>query len=270
VNCWKSGVSTWVGLRERVAGLDTVLGQCKLCGNHSELQESHVWPKFAYKRYAADQSKGGSFVDLGKGRVTNKQYKFYWLCRYCEGVLSKLEDYAADFCARLEWKKAEPHAYDSRLLRFLTSINWRTGLAMMEWAPDQESVELTSACVSWRAFLKGKRPNVRPYSQHLFVFFSPGEIKWHEGIGGAFFSDDHVVVSQVGPLRTAGLTERKHLSAIDRKAWDTSEIKPEGGEVTPIEVWIGNKNITVDFAKLLKFMERDSLARVRKLDIDVD
>jgi hypothetical protein len=39
-------------------------GFCRLCGNEAVLVDGHIWPKFAYKRYISDLTKGGSFIAL--------------------------------------------------------------------------------------------------------------------------------------------------------------------------------------------------------------
>ncbi len=39
-------------------------GLYQLCGELRPLEDSHVWPKFAYKRNATDPGGGGRFVDF--------------------------------------------------------------------------------------------------------------------------------------------------------------------------------------------------------------
>src|SRR5262249_47177199 len=109
------------------------IGNCHLCGQRRELIDSHVWPKFAYKRYAADQSAGGSFVDLGKMRIHNLHEKRPWFCQDCDGVtLSQFEDYAAQFCRAIEARPTDPRPYNDRLLKFAVSISWRTSKLFLE------------------------------------------------------------------------------------------------------------------------------------------
>jgi len=36
---------------------------CKLCNRNPPIENSHVLPKSAYKRFVADVDRGGSFMD---------------------------------------------------------------------------------------------------------------------------------------------------------------------------------------------------------------
>src|SRR5271157_4604908 len=107
-------------------GGDTLeIGKCHLCGNVDQLEDSHIWPSFAYKRFAANQAKGGQFIDLQKMTLSNKQYKRFWFCGACEDRLGKSEDWAARLCTRIANDPKAPQSYDVRLLDFAVSISWR-------------------------------------------------------------------------------------------------------------------------------------------------
>jgi hypothetical protein len=112
------------------------VGQCKLCGKQAELVRSHIWSRFGYKRYASDSSKGGQFVDLGKRKTHNKQYTKEWICTACEARLGEAEDYTARLLTRLEAQRDAPQEYDDRLLKFVTSMSWRTALYDLDRHPD--------------------------------------------------------------------------------------------------------------------------------------
>ncbi len=73
---------------------------CHLCRNMSELQNSHIWSKFGYKRYVSNQEKGGSFVDLMESRKHNKQKTDKWFCKECEQQFE--EGYAANVLRQIE------------------------------------------------------------------------------------------------------------------------------------------------------------------------
>ena len=100
------------------------LGKCHLCGEEKDLQGSHVWPKFACKRFVANLAKGGQFADLHKQELTNEQYTRYWFCHDCEEILSKTENFAAQLLSKIERDPKKEHPYDERLLPFITSIYW--------------------------------------------------------------------------------------------------------------------------------------------------
>src|SRR5262245_56817273 len=100
-----------------------VKGQCHLCNELGELEESHVWRKFAYKDYAADLSKGGQFLELGQGKLDNHQFTYHWFCRSCEERLGRAEAFAAQLLRRFCQKPDSPVEYDERLLYFAVSIS---------------------------------------------------------------------------------------------------------------------------------------------------
>ena len=78
--------------------------ECHLCGEPHELRQSHIWSQFAYKRYAADQGKGGRFADLFKSRLSNVQYTESWFCDQCEQRFG--EAAAGSLCARIDKAQA--------------------------------------------------------------------------------------------------------------------------------------------------------------------
>ena len=102
------------------------IGKCHLCGKTRVLRASHIWPQFAYKRYVADPSKGGRFVDLFTMTMHNRQYKRPWLCDECEQRFSKSETPTASLYDRLEASPDAKQPYGEYLLPFATSVSWRT------------------------------------------------------------------------------------------------------------------------------------------------
>jgi hypothetical protein len=73
------------------------------------LEDSHVWSKFAYKRFVANPHKGGQFADLHEQRLTNKQYTRYWFCRACEERLGASESYASQLLTRIDQAPKQDH-----------------------------------------------------------------------------------------------------------------------------------------------------------------
>jgi hypothetical protein len=241
------------------------LANCHLCGQPAELVESHVWPKFAYKRYVSDLSKGGSFLDLRKGAISNAQYKRAWFCPTCDNErLGSVENSAAGFCRTLEAGQSAPVRYDDRFLRFATSVSWRTLKLWMEEQPTRPTESLKRVLRQWKDFLNEKKNDVGPFTQHLFVVFG-ALVDWHKALGGTVFSREQVVLSQVGPLFIAGLLERNHLNASERRSWDHSKIARSGGQFTPVKAWRVPTELTRDFARLLKRHEVTTAQRIINL-----
>lgn len=107
----------------------TTIGNCQLCGIKSELQDSHIWPRFIYKATIADQTKGGAFVDIAKGDRSNRQYTLPLFCRACEtGRTGPADSEAARIIKLFLERKCEKVTYTVEFLRFAVSISLRTVL----------------------------------------------------------------------------------------------------------------------------------------------
>jgi hypothetical protein len=226
-------------------------GVCRLCGKLADLVESHIWSSFGYRRYVADQSKGGSFLDLAKLDVSNHQYWQYWFCEPCDTErLSSTESYAGRFCSALDRDRTGPRAYDGKLLHFLTGISFRTALFDIERGRVKPGGKLGAALRHWKQFLLGKRTRSQPYSQHLFVVFGQ-DVDWHKMMGGEVIGDAGLVLSQFGPLLVVGLLDRRSCSLADLRVWDESEVQAEGGVVHPVTGWEVGKTISLPLARVL-------------------
>jgi hypothetical protein len=231
------------------------VGQCKLCYKQRELVESHVWSRFGYKKYASDLSKGGRFVDLSKRETHNRQYTEVWMCKECEARLGKAEDYTAQLLTNLEKQPDKPFEYDELLLRFVTSMSWRTALYHLDGHPGLADEQVKGALKRWRDYLLDKKRDVRPYSQHLFVVFDK-EVGLHKGLGGEPHREDGFVLSHIGPLFMVGLLGRRDLSSSDRKVWEASELRPEGGTIVPISEWHVGKGGNVTMVLVRRLVKR--------------
>jgi hypothetical protein len=228
-------------------------GECHLCGQYAELVDSHILPKFAYNRYVADHSAGGSFLDLEKLTVNNKQLTRYWFCQKCDNeVLGKYEKYAAQLCARIEKEPECDHEYDHRLLRFTISVSWKMAKLYME-RPKTRSVNqiLRKPCKRWKDQLLAENIDVKPYSQHLYVIYNR-KAGFHQMLGGEPSLDEQIILSQVGPLIIIGLLNRAHLSLSDLEIWSKNEISPNGGIIRPIVGWHVGDNITQSLTRHLQ------------------
>ncbi len=182
-------------------------GICALCKAYRELQLSHIWSSFGYKRYVANQKRGGAFLDLPKQKSHNKQVKDYLLCAECEQRLSRNETGAAGFLDQVAKSPASAHNYDLSLHDFAVSISWRAALYL--------GADMELACDQWRRYLLGKRGDVGAFTQHAFIAFGqdiPGrDVEWHKSLGGQVFVKERFVLSRMGPLLIVGHFEKTHL-----------------------------------------------------------
>ena len=241
-------------------------GNCHFCGKPRELIDSHVWPKFAYKRFVANQDKGGQFADLSTLTLTNRQYTRYWFCRSCEDVLGQTETYVAQLCDRMEKAPRAIHAYDERLLRFVVSISWRS-LKLHHENMKNSVLEMKWPGVRlWRQYLLGEVARIEPYNQHVFNIIG-APIGLDKALGGQPDSDHTPVISQIGPLLMVGHLKPQGLTAKEKLTWNNTKVG-RSGSIIQLRRWdvsfdfAEHDNITMRFAHKLAALEQ--LIRYRK------
>jgi hypothetical protein len=240
----------------------TVVGNCGLCGQKKRLVDSHIWSKFGYKDFVADQSKGGQFVDLSNARMgpSNKQITKYCFCEDCEKRFE--ESYAKKLCRSILANGISVVCdYDYRLLRFLTSISLRGVCYHFECKSIDKT--LSAAVRVWKEFLLDKRRDIGQYSQHAFIHLGTTHPKI---MGGNLVIEEGFIVSHFGPFIIAGRTAtRRNLPLKEIRIWDKSKVHQNGGTLTPITTYYaGNtlpvNNIPLSVAKYL-LDEQKELAR---------
>ena len=242
-----------------------VVGVCHLCGETRELRDSHIWSKFAYKRYAADQNNGGRFADLFKLRLSNAQYTESWFCDECEQQFG--EAAAGRLCANIEKNPNAIQRYDEDLLRFVTSISWRT-LKFQYKDRINKSIEgQWSAAKQWRRYLHGDAVGVKSYTQHVWLI-SNNPHGFDKMLGGIVIEQEGIVLSQIGPLLIAGQLTPERLTERDAIIWRQSQVVRTGGTLVPLRKWqTGNgdpekQNITLRFAVLLGLHQEHVIRKV--------
>jgi hypothetical protein len=245
-------------------------GLCHLCGEEKDLKESHVWSKFAYKKFVANQKKGGQFADLHEQALTNKQYTRYWFCGVCEDILGKTETYTSQLLTRMQRNPKDEHPYDERLLRFVTSISWRS-LKFHVPGDHPRAVEgQWEAARIWRRYLLGKPEGIKSYTQHVFnIIDNPFGLD--KMLGGALPDRSGLVLSQIGPLIIVGHLRPESLTLDERAVWDNSRVSSVGGVIKPLMDWrtwrtgkgqSHKHTITRRFTLLLKSFEMGIIERV--------
>lgn len=250
--------------REMRRQVSTPIGICQLCMNKGTLCDSHVWPKFAYKRYVSDVKRGGSFTDLYKQKHHNKQVTDYLFCTGCEQRLSLSEKNARQFLERVERNPTCSHDYEALLHYFAVSISWRTALYNLRSGPEKNTpAMLKKPRRYWREFLVGKRAAVRPYSQHGFIAFGQTiegkDAEWHKSLGGQVFLKERLVLSRIGPLLLVGILDRGHLSMKEIRTWELSRLRRNGGVIGPIAKNCPEEALTSKFARLLNTVEKEGV-----------
>jgi hypothetical protein len=248
-----------------------IAGKCHLCDQIRDLRDSHVWPKFAYKRFAADQSKGGRCADLSKQRLSNEQYTRDWFCGECEQSMAVNEKYAAEFCSRIESDRTSDQSYDGRLLRFATSISWRTLKYHTEEVHRGAIRSRWIAYDYWKRYLRGTRSGINPCTQHVYVMTdnnSGGEL----AVGGTIYAHQSLILSQIGPLLIVGKLGQQSLSASEERIWQMSKLRGTGGALKVVDLsrteGIANKHeVTREFARIIGGFDAEKRRRIATMNL---
>ena len=151
-------------------------GKCALCGAGTELQLSHIIPKFV-GRYLKETSIGNIRNHALSERVVQDIEKHYLLCHECEELFSASERYFANtlFYPYIRDKK-DTFAYDERLFYFLTSLSWRSlYLDIVNFVREGTlKLDVLNCMIDadkiMREFLLRRRTDLAEIEHHIFFF----------------------------------------------------------------------------------------------------
>ena len=149
-------------------------GFCKLCNNHSRLEESHFIPRFIVKwlKKTSVTSFLRNLDDMDK-RVQDTA-KEYWLCGDCEDLFSGWE---TKFANRIFFPFVDGGElvanYGEWMSKFCASISWRTltytkSQKLNEGKSKEYYEALDSAEKHLAKYVLGKIDNLNQYEQHVF------------------------------------------------------------------------------------------------------
>jgi len=153
------------------------MGECRLCGETRELQNSHIIPRFVIRW----MKKTGATPFLRKAvdpdtRIQDHHEKL--LCEDCEQIFS---DWEGKFAARVFYpyvrSQKDEFEYDEWLYKFALSVSWR--LLVSELAVWHENEHFKNEVVeerleTWEEILLGEKSVSEDPSQH-HIFFA-GEL----------------------------------------------------------------------------------------------
>jgi hypothetical protein len=152
-------------------------GSCKLCGKPSELQNSHVIPRFVTKKV----KKGGRLGVVNSNQILQDSFKDHLLCRSCEQLFGSWESWFAEtiFHPIQNGSVAgKSISYDHRAMKFAVSVSWRTlvyktrsGVESLYDGklPEDLRQQIRSAEDTWRNYLLGNRKEIGSYSQYIYL-----------------------------------------------------------------------------------------------------
>ena len=150
-----------------------MIGICKLCGSESELQLSHIVPKFVFswlKETAASPLRHSQQPNV---RIQDGK-KLYFLCTGCENLFSKWENlFSQNIFRPLQNEQLEKRHFQYRdwCLKFAISVSWRALAYAKENGIDQiseeQSIKIDEALRTWKEFLFSERKSPAPFDQQL-------------------------------------------------------------------------------------------------------
>ena len=149
------------------------LGECKLCLELRQLEESHIVSGFVYRWMK--ETSGTGFLRFGNNMNLRSQdgLKEYWLCSECEDLFNVGEtEFARNVFYPLTSGKTSQFEYQEWLLKFAVSLSWRALLYFREIGelkhfPETLQQEANLALYTWSEFLLNRQPHPGKYEQHL-------------------------------------------------------------------------------------------------------
>lgn len=147
---------------------------CALCREKRVLTMSHIIPSFVGKWLKTTSGTGFLIGAVESDKRIQDLRRMLLLCKDCEERLSALETYfAGEFFYPFFENNNRVFKYDSRLKRFIVSLNWRSLLISYDecnkFAPNLTTY-LDKAEEAWRKYLLGTSNNLEGYEYHLFFF----------------------------------------------------------------------------------------------------
>lgn len=245
-------------VREESIALD----ECALCRQKKELRVSHIIPRFAGKWLKGTSATGLLRGVVDPGKRLQDIGKTPLLCKDCEERLSRLETYFANefFYPFLESEK-KSFKYDSRLMRFIISLNWRTLLVSYnDFTQDIPtlSAQVDRAEESWRKYLFGVTDDPGRYEHHLFFFDYvsngknlPKGFQWYtlRGVDATLVGNDQRVLAYT---KLPWMMFASSIHPTKLEGWESTRIEDSGEISQPQSIKDGSfGSFFIDRSQLL-------------------
>lgn len=203
-------------------------GSCRLCDNERDLHKSHIFPRGLYKRFIADQSKGGRFLNLRDEKINNSQRVRYWFCSDCEARLQRGED---AYYRLIDTKPLpDEHVYEQWLHYFAVSMSWRGALFYFQ---DQPGIEWMETPIGvWKSYLLNPDSNPSPYDQYLVSIASAEWKPWNQSLGSFAKPNLHLTFVMVGPMVVIGIAHPNEFDERDLLPLAAAKLSPSGGRLS--------------------------------------
>lgn len=209
-------------------------GFCKLCNQYAPLEESHIHPRLAYKRYAYGEDNA-PFIDLAEQKRHHSQLQRYWLCGECEDRFEKNgETPIARWLDKLPSMDRAFVEYDEYLPYFSYSLAFRYAhLELEESNPPRANREILKKPLSvWREYLLRRRKQTAQFTTHGILVPDDNENgPWEAALGGQVAYANKMIICRTGPLITFSILSRDRLVTSEMKQWSKTELITTGGQI---------------------------------------
>ena len=149
--------------------------QCALCAKSSDLQVSHIIPRFVFNWFRESSATGHFRFSQTPNLRVQDGLKVRMLCRECEHLFSFWEKKFSEECFfPINNGRVQKLEYGPWMLKFATSVSWRVLSAFvasdeLSGYPPHILTEATEALSEWRRFLLGHQPHPGRREQHMFL-----------------------------------------------------------------------------------------------------
>jgi hypothetical protein len=149
---------------------------CALCGETSELCDSHIMPAFVYRWFKESSATGHIRCSNEPNVRVQDGEKARLLCRACDNNI--IGGYEKEFSEKLfrPWLDGPAiRNYQKYLLKFTVSVSWRVlkfcygKNPHAKYSSDQINL-IKKAELQWRMFLLDQSPHPAEFEQHFFIY----------------------------------------------------------------------------------------------------
>lgn len=135
---------------------------CALCQKHRNLEDSHLIPKWAYKRLQKADAKKKEPIHVTDGSAFNSsiQTKQYLLCKECEDRFSRREDYVSRLTTAASGKL--------KIVQYVNRLD-TPNKKLVELSDQIDTIQLSyfAASIIWRSHVMDRGCRLGVYSEHF-------------------------------------------------------------------------------------------------------
>lgn len=226
-----------------VRGTIAVSTKCRLCEKESDLEISHIIPKFVFKFQKKTSPTGYVRSTENPNRVVQDGIKLRFLCGKCEDLFSKWETkFAGHIFHPYQSGKKEVFEYKDWLVKYLASVSFRTLVYVYEdcgldYFSDDMRAYAGRAVENLREYLLGHAPHPKEQRQLVILLDILDEKSIRSNPDGMNMYMSRAIEVDVLTTDTDSFIYVKYLKFLQlcpiklssNKGWRTARVSPRGG-----------------------------------------